>query len=181
MSISRRCRGAPARTLAPPLSETDKPALIATLSARIRAELDSVRLAQNATQAGATHSESRAEGPKDTRATESSYLARGLAERVDKLEGNLARVDAVSPNRIACGAAVAIGALVSLENESGDESHYFLSPAGAGETLEVRGIEVRALTAASPLGAQLIGRLEDDEIVVERPRGSYNATIVRVR
>lgn len=181
MSISRRCRGAAARTLATPLSEADKPALIATLSARIRADLDSVRLAQNASQAGATHSESRAEGAKDTRATESSYLARGLAERVEELGSNIAMVDAVSPNRIARGAAVAMGALVSLEDENGDESHYFLSPAGAGETLEVRGIEVRALTAASPLGAQLIGRREDDEIVVARPRGSYTATLVRVR
>lgn len=167
--------------MAQSISENDKPELIAMLSARIRADLESVRQAQNATQAGATHSESRSEGSKDTRATESSYLARGLAERVEELESNIAMVDAISTRHIEGGTPIAVGALVRLEDENGAESQYFLVPAGAGETLEVRGIAVRALTAASPLGAQLIGRCEDDEIVVERPRGSYDATIVHVR
>jgi transcription elongation GreA/GreB family factor len=159
----------------------DKTQLVELLSARLREDLASVKQAQNATQAGATHSESRAEGSKDTRATESSYLARGLAERVEELENQLDKLGAMPTRALPEGAAIAVGALVTLEAEDGAESVYLLAAAGGGESLDFRGATVRALTAQSPLGRLLIGRSEGDEIVVERPRGSYDASITRVR
>ena len=60
----------------------DKAALLESLQARVSADLAALERRQMETQEGATHAESRAEHAKDTRATEQSYLARGLAERV---------------------------------------------------------------------------------------------------
>ena len=63
----------------------DKAALLKALRDRMAAALDDLERSQKATQAGATHEETRAEGPKDMRSTEASYLARGLAGRVVEL------------------------------------------------------------------------------------------------
>ena len=45
---------------------------------------------QQAAQEGATHDEARQEDPKDTRAIEAQYIARGLAERVEDLRATRA-------------------------------------------------------------------------------------------
>ena len=63
----------------------DKRRLVAGLRARIEEDLATVERRRADTAAGATHEENRAEHAKDTRATEDSYLARGLAERVAAL------------------------------------------------------------------------------------------------
>jgi len=159
----------------------DKTSLITQLCDRVRSDVDTVRKSQLATQAGATHTESQAENSKDTRATESSYLARGLASRVEELEADLAKLVALTPSPVTPDEPISIGALVCLEDENGDESNYLLVPARGGETLEHAGCAVRTLTASSPLGQQLIGRSEDDEIVASLPRGPFRATITRVR
>ena len=70
----------------------DKRALLDALRARVSAELEaSTRRARDAAEA-ATHEENRAEGDKDMRATEASYIARGQAERVHELESALTRL-----------------------------------------------------------------------------------------
>ena len=64
----------------------DKAAVLCALRERVGADLDALVRRQRDVQAGAVHEEKRAEHAKDTRATEQSYLARGLAERVAELE-----------------------------------------------------------------------------------------------
>jgi hypothetical protein len=59
--------------------EIDKARGLEVLRRRITETLDGLVDSQNAAQAGSIHEETRAEDPKDTRATEASYLARGLA------------------------------------------------------------------------------------------------------
>ena len=68
-----------------PTSTEFKVALLVALRAQVSADLEAVTESQQKTQAGATHAESKSESDKDTRATESSYLARGLAKRVGEL------------------------------------------------------------------------------------------------
>ena len=65
----------------------DKAALLTALRAQIAADLDALIASQKRAHEGATHEEARPESDKDTRATEASYVARGLAERVSSLEG----------------------------------------------------------------------------------------------
>ena len=56
------------------------------------------------------------------------------------------------------GAPIAVGALITLEDESGVESHYVLAPAGGGERLTFGALTVQAITVTSPLGRELVGR-----------------------
>jgi len=157
-----------------------KPQVLEALCARVRDDLEAVRRSQQATQDGATHSEARAEHAKDTRATESSYLARGLAERVEALEAQLALLVGLSADAHPESAPISVGALITLEDDDGVEAHYLLAPAGGGVRLTLGDAVVQTITATSPLGRALVDRFEGDEIELERPRGRLTASVVRV-
>ena len=120
----------------------DKAAVLAALRARVEKRLADVRAAQRDAQAGATHAESRSEHPKDTRAIEGSYLARGLAERVEALHDAVAVLRAIAPTAFREDDPIALTALVGLHDENDERSVYFIAPAGGGERLAVRETEI---------------------------------------
>lgn len=142
----------------------DKTAVLDALRERIEARLAQVRDAQRGAQAGATHGEAKAEHPKDTRAIEGSYLARGLAERVETLHDAVAVLRAVAPVTFRPGDPVGLTALVGVRDEDDVESVYLIAPAGGGERLVVDGTEILALTGFSPLGEAIVGRRVGEEI-----------------
>jgi hypothetical protein len=165
--------------------------LLDAVIARISGQLDSLAQSQQRTQAGATHEETRAEDPKDTRATEASYLARGLAERVEQLRGDLDRLRALSLRDFGADSPVGLGALVRVEEEYDEEETeksgppagsltYFLLPAGGGESLIFSGTEVRVLSPSSPLGRKILGTELGDEFEVDLPRGRTTLSIVEL-
>jgi len=145
----------------PPL---DKTAVLDALRARIEQRLKQLIGAQRDAQAGATHAESKAENDKDTRATEGSYLARGLAERVETLHDAVAVLRAVAPAAFRPHEAIGLTALVGVRDEDDVETVYFIAPAGGGERLAFDGVDVLALTPFSPLGEAVVGRRVGDEI-----------------
>ncbi len=160
----------------PPTSH--KQAVLAALRARLAADLDAITTSQHKTAAGATHEEARPEGDKDTRATESSYLARGLARRVAELREAVTRVAALRLRDFDEDAPVALTALVELEDESGQIAHYFVAPAGGGLKLEIGPSIVGVVTPRSPLGTALVGKRIDDEVAFRTPQGIRALTIV---
>jgi transcription elongation GreA/GreB family factor len=135
----------------------DKVALRDALRAELQTALDRAEIAHAAAIEGATHAESRAENPKDTRGLEQSYLARGQAQRVAELASAIATIDALALRRFGPNAPVAMSALVTLD----DGQRCFIAPAGGGTVL-AGGVAV--VTPSSPLGAALIGRSAGDEI-----------------
>lgn len=153
----------------------DKPALVAALRERIEEDLTTIERRQADTAAGATHAENRAEHAKDTRATEDSYLARGLAERVKALRRNVEALAGAPVRNFSDDDTVAVGALVTVatESEDGDahEEHWLLVPGAAGIEIEVGDRTVRAVTPVSPLGQALLGLEVGDEGAVRTPRG----------
>lgn len=160
----------------------DKRALLDLLRDRLEAELRNLTTSQNAAQDGATHEETRQEDPKDTRAIEATYLARGLAERVESTRDAVALLSRLEVVAFGPDDAVGVTALVALENEGGGESIFFVVPAAAGETLTVNnGVAIRTLTPGSPLGRALIGREVDDEVELELPGRRRLSTIVWIR
>jgi transcription elongation GreA/GreB family factor len=159
----------------------DKRALLELLRAKLEADLHNSAASQNAAQAGATHDETRQEDPKDTRAIEATYLARGLAERVERMRESVAVFARLEVADFGPEDPIAVTALVALEDESGAESIYFLVPYAAGETLELDGTTIRTLTPGSPLGRALIGKHVDDEVELELPARSLVATIAWTR
>ena len=155
----------------------DKREILKLLLARLEADLQSVEQSQSAAQAGATHPEARQEDPKDTRAIEGQYLARGLAERVEAMREAVARCRRLELVPFGADDPIAVTALVALEDEAGDETLYFLVPTAGGEALELDGRRIRTLTPSSPLGRALVGRSVDDEIELELPTRRLEATI----
>src|SRR5690606_8940717 len=146
------------------LSTFDKAVLRDALLAHLEERLAVVRAAQKAAHEGATHEESRPEGIKDMRSTETSYLARGQAERVVELTEALAQVRGFPLRAFAEDAPIGLSALVQLENEAGAVSSYFMAPAGGGIQLESPAGPLTIVTPRSPLGRALVGRRVGDEV-----------------
>lgn len=136
-----------------------KKALVQELASRLRAELDAMERAQRATVEGATSEEAKPENDKDTRALEQSYLARGQARRVEDLRDGVARVGVMPVRPFPEDAAIALGALVTIEEDDAD-SVLFIAPYGGG--LRLTGGE-QVVTPASPLGKSLIGKVAGDD------------------
>ena len=144
-------------------------------------DLEEATRAQKASHEGATHEEARPEDPKDMRSTEASYLARGLAERVEALAGALRVLEAFEAPSLGDDALVSVGALVALDDEEGAESLFFFVPAGGGERLRVDGSEVQTITPTTPLAAQLLGLAVDETIEARLPKGERELTIRALR
>lgn len=138
--------------------------LLAELLERLRADHVALLRAQQATVAGATSEEAKAEHSKDTRALEQTYLARGQAQRVEDLYEGLSRVATMPVRDFDQDEPIAVGALVEIE-ESGSGSVLLLVPYGGG--IRLAGGE-QAVTPASPLGRALLGKAVGDagELVV---------------
>jgi transcription elongation GreA/GreB family factor len=139
-----------------------KPDLKTELLASLTAALAAAESAYATAVEGATHSESKAEGDKDTRATEQSYVARGQAMRVDELRTGIADVEKMPVRAFGEDAKIASGALVTVEDQDGDEHRYFIAPSGGGTALAQGSVQV--VTPRSPLGGALCGKTAGDEL-----------------
>lgn len=158
----------------------DKSALHAELVAQLTAELAGAQRAHAAAVEGATHTEARAENPKDTRGLEQSYLARGQAQRVAELEAGLAAVIALGVRRFAATEPIAAGALVTVEADGEHDREtrrLWIAPHGGGTAL-AHGVQV--VTPSAPLGRALLGKRIDDEIELRLPGGQRTLIVVDV-
>ncbi len=160
---------------APP--SIDKSQVLAELRARLERDLAVAVEAQRRTQSGATHEESRPENDKDTRALESSYLARGQAQRVVELSQALTSVTLLEPRRFEPSSAISVSALVALD-DGHRTAFYFIAPVGGGLELEVDGHAVRILTPQSPLGRALLGQGLGSDLEVRTPQGLREYSVV---
>jgi transcription elongation GreA/GreB family factor len=143
----------------------DKTALQAELVAQLATTLEGAERAHAAAIEGATHTEARAENPKDTRGLEQSYLARGQAQRVAELSAGVAAVAALAVRGFAETEAIALGALVTVSDD-GERKQLFIAPHGGGSVL-AGGVQV--VTPSSPLGRALLGKRLDDEVELRLP------------
>jgi len=159
----------------------DKRKLVSLLREKLDLDLRSFAASQSAAQSGATHEETRQEDPKDTRAIEATYLARGLTEQVELMHDAIAVFSRLEVADFGPGDPIAVTALVALEESTGEGSIYFLVPCVAGETLRLAGATIRTVTPRSPLGQALMGRHVDDEIDLQLPGRRLSATIAWTR
>lgn len=144
------------------MTEIDKRALLAAFKERLEGELQRAHKRAKDAAEGATHEENRAEGDKDMRATEASYVARGISGRVVEMEDAKLRVSKMELLDFAPGARIAMSALVELQHDERRQL-YFLVPAAGGERIEQAGIEIQTLTTQSPLGRALLGLTAGEE------------------
>ena len=159
----------------------DKRVALEALLARMQAELDSLTTSQTAAQEGAVHEETRQEDPKDTRAIEAQYLARGLAERVEARREEVARIRHLAARAGTGTEVVEVPALVAVDADPEGERLFLIVPCAGGESLEVCGRSIRTVTPASPVGQALIGREVGDEVLLGRADRQTAATVSWIR
>ncbi len=164
-----------------PIPPHDKPALLESLRALVTVDLETLEKRQRDTAAGVTHEDNRAEHAKDTRATEDSYLARGLAERVadlQRIRDGLGRLDL---RVFAADAPIAATALVTLrfDDAKAPERWFVIPGAGGFELTDASGV-VRTVTPVAPLGRALLGREAGDEGTLSTPRGPRTFEVLAV-
>ena len=161
------------------MPDLDKKELWEALKARLESELAKAQKRARDAAEGATHEENRAEGDKDMRATEASYVARGQAGRASEMQEALVRVGTLELLTFEPGARIAMSALVELTLD-GKQLCYFLVPAGGGEKLQHAGVEVQTLTTQSPLGRALLGLHEGDDCELAARQPGERARVYEV-
>ncbi len=154
----------------------NKEAVLAQILSVLSAELATLTRAAQGSFAAATDPDSKAENKYDTRTLEASYVARGQAQRVAELQEAVRAFTALSGNTLESGAAITLGALVTLETP-GEQTHYFLGPFAGGTEVLHEVHEVTVITPASALGQKLIAKRAGD-IIALRP--GLSAKVVAV-
>ena len=142
------------------------------LLGQLETQLAAARSAHETAAKAATHEESRAENDKDTRGLEQSYLARGHAQRVAELESAIVVVQTFAPRSFRADDAIALGALVEIE-EDGKSRRLWLAPHGGGIELDDGAVTV--VTPTSPLGKALLGKHVDDDVEMGKRTLTVNA------
>ncbi len=135
----------------------NKSLIITSLVEELRKRLDRAVTAYDGARDGATSAESRAEHKYDTRGLESSYLAAGLAEKIEDMRRELHAVEICSFREFDLDDPVGLGALVEVE-QGGSSVWYLLAPGGGGITLtDEDGCMVTVISPTSPLASALTG------------------------
>lgn len=150
----------------------------------LRQQLADATAAYQATIEGAFHDDAKAEGDKDMRGTELSYLARGQAQRVEELEVAIAHVTRMVLRDFGEGDPISASAVVDVAYAKGGTKRYFIAPSGGGLVLS-RGDAAHAphglivVTPSSPLGALLCGKRQGDD-TTDDERAAHYGEIVAV-
>jgi transcription elongation GreA/GreB family factor len=164
-----------------PLSEIDKTRLLQELRERVARDLDALIRRHQDIQAGATHEENRAEHAKDTRATEQSYLARGLAGRVDGMRRIANQLETTSPRSFDPTEPIAVMAIVELREEADERDQiWWLVPGPAGIVLTCDAGPIQTVTPAAPFGRALLGLSVGDEGSHASPSGERSFEILQI-
>lgn len=154
--------------------------LLASLLAHVESEIATMRKAAYDAADAATHAEAKPENDKDTRALEASYLAAGQAERVRELEAALKVLAGLELRDIGETTPICASAVITLEDEHGARTLFFMTPHGGGVKLDLEGTGVQVVTPQSPLGKALLGRLHGDTIELRGKSGLREMTIIDV-
>lgn len=137
---------------------------------------------QKSTQDGAFHEDNKAEGSKDMRATEVSYLARGLAQRVENAKADLTQLRVLKLREFDDTMAVGVSALVEVEDEETEiRKWYFLLPVSSGKHLKVDGKTIYPISLTSPLGQELMGLEVDDDFTLHAPQGLRQLLVTQIQ
>lgn len=116
--------------------------------------------------AAATDEQSKSEGKYDTRAIESSYLARGQSLQAAEIIRAVQDYEKLALRDFGPGEPIHIGALVELECKT-DRTFYFIGPRAGGTEVECDGQEVLVITPHSPMGQQLVGRKQGERLQIK--------------
>lgn len=127
-------------------------------------DLDVAQRAAQTAYETATAEENIAENKYDTLGLEASYLATGQARRMEEIRQARAAYQQLMLRDYDPARGIQISNLVTLEAENGSCQHLFIGPEGAGLKIGQGEQLVTVITPRSPLGQNLMGKHEDDEV-----------------
>lgn len=162
----------------------DKQALVSQLVDSLRASVVVAREARDAAALEAREGATPAEKREDARAAiEHGSMARAQERRRSEAEAALEQLLGFRPPVFGGKAAIAVGAVVEIEDEeTGEGRTFFLAPVGAGATLTGPGGDglISVVTPASPLGRAVLGRRVGDvvDITIDRHERAWVITWV---
>jgi len=145
-----------------PQSDMTKKEIHQRFMDQLAAELESITAVAKKTFATATSEEHHAEHKYDTFKLEESFLARGHAKRVEQLTGVLDSLQMLSLKKLRDNSPVQLGALVRLKSDIGETRTLLFGSAAGGETIKEGGEEIIIVTAFSPLGQAVLGKMVGD-------------------
>jgi transcription elongation GreA/GreB family factor len=160
----------------------DKAYLLEQLAQHLRETARTARLAMAAANTEAREGATPAERREDSRvAQENAGLARGHRTRLERATTELAMLDRFRPQRFPAKAAVAVGAVVEVE-DGAEGRTLFLAPVGAGIELAGPGGDgfLSVVTPSSPIGRAVLGRRVGDtvEVVVNGEPSEWTVTYI---
>ena len=144
---------------------------------QLAAELESITASARTSIATATSEEHRAESKYDTFKLESSYLARGMARRVEELSSALDSLQMLPLKELH---AVQLGALVRLKAGEGQTRVLLFGSAAGGETITVDGDEIMIVTSRAPLGQAVLGKTAGDTFKIKIGPDTRTFTVLSV-
>jgi len=144
----------------------NKPEIIREIVAQLTNELDVYYKAARAAHAEATHEQSKAENKYDTRGLEASYLARGQSRQAAEIERSIKEFAALPIREFGPAEPIDVGAVVEVKGRAG-RSFYFIGPRAGGTEVMHDGHELIVITPQSPLGQQLVGHTQGEQIKVQ--------------
>ncbi|WP_224984155.1 GreA/GreB family elongation factor [Geomonas agri] len=133
---------------------------------RLTHDLSVLSHAAKAAHEAAIHEENIPDNKYDTLSLEASYVAQGQANRAQELKHALQTYRHLALHSFGEADTIRLTALVTLQDEEGTSKTFFIGPQEGGLKLHVDGEEILVITAASPLGSQLIGKSVGDEVEV---------------
>jgi transcription elongation GreA/GreB family factor len=144
----------------------NKQQVLHRITEKLAIDLDiAVRAAQTAYET-ATHEENIAENKYDTLGLEASYLAAGQARRVEEIRQSLSLYQNLALKPFDEARGIQSGDLIVLESATGVEQHLFLGPDAAGLKIRLDDTLITVITAKAPLGQNLLGKFDGDEVQI---------------
>jgi transcription elongation GreA/GreB family factor len=128
----------------------------------------------------ATDKEHQARSKYETFSLESSYLARGQAKRVSALRDALERLQQLPLRPLDETTPIQLGAWVRLEADDGERRALFFGPGGGGESVTVDGEETVMVTAQSPIGQAVLGKIVGERFDLKLGIDTRTFTVVSV-
>ena len=143
----------------------NKRALIKKIVTQLTAELEVYFRAAHAAHAEATHEQNKAENKYDTRGLEASYLAHGQSKQALETRAAIAAFENLEARKFGASEPIELGALVEVE-QKGQHTLYFIGPKAGGTEVVYDGREILVITPRSPLGEQLLGKLQGERLQI---------------
>lgn len=157
----------------------NKRTIIEKIIAVLAAELGSYTQSARAAFAAATDEQSKSEGKYDTRAIESSYLARGQSLQATEIMRAAQQYEILPVRAFLETAKIDMGAIVELERK-GERTFYFIGPGAGGTEIECEGNLILVITPQSPMGQQLVGRKKGERLQIKVGRTSESYEVAAV-